>query len=220
MRAAGKAAVFAAAAGALAATPVPPPGRVAVRPPGEIEFRAVVNAKGFGRGSGMPGYHAIVWKGGKAARDALLQAEATDSAVLDALESLGGRPGDNLPMAAWEDRRDPDNPAPDTVIRGTPVEILLRLPGRRALVPLAAVLEDPAGRGLDMRLGGNRANIPVWKSGCIACLYSCPGSKVGNARYTERDFARGRTRFSMRPGALPADGTRVGVVIRLLTSPR
>jgi hypothetical protein len=192
-----------------------PASRVLVRPPREVEFTAVVNAKKFNDAWIMPGYHAIVWTGGRSAHSALLQADVTDVQVLDALESLGARPGNNLPMEAWEKRTDAGSSAPDTVIAGPPVEILLRIPGRRVLVPLASVLEDRAGRGLDMRLGGNRANIPVWKSGCIVCLYSCPGSKVGNARYTERDYARDVTRFSARPGVLPPDGTRIGVVLRL-----
>lgn len=66
-----------------------------------------------------------------------------------------------------------------------------------------------------MRFGGNRRNIPEWESGCIVCLYSCPGSKVGNARYTVRDYEDGVTRFRVRAGALPRDDTRVGVILRL-----
>jgi hypothetical protein len=66
-----------------------------------------------------------------------------------------------------------------------------------------------------MRLGGHRANIPKWKSGCIACLYSCPGSKVGNAKSTVRDYVRNPERYRVRPGVLPADGTPVTIVLRL-----
>ena len=135
--------------------------------------------------------------------------------ILDALESLGARPGNNLTMDAWEDRKNPRNPAPDTVIAGPPVDVLLRIPGKKDLLPLADALEDSGGRGLEMRFGGNRVNIPKWKSGCLVCLYSCPGSKVGNARYTERDYARGTTRFGVREGVLPKDGTEIGVVLRI-----
>ena len=190
---------------------------VVVRRAGEIEFTATVHAKAFDSGLVMPGYHAIVWRGGKAAHAALLEADVSDRQVLEALESLGAKPGDNLPMDAWEERKNPANPAPDTVIAGPAVEVLLRLPGRRDPVPLQSVLEDPAGRGLSMRFGGNEANIPKWKSGCIVCLYSCPGSKVGNAKYTERDYARDVTRFRVRPGILPPDGTPVRVVLRLVS---
>ena len=190
-------------------------GRLTIRQPNEIEFAATVRAKAFDSGWFMPGYHAIVWKGGHASRAALLEADVSDRQVLAALQGLGGVPGNNLPMEAWEERKNPAHPAPDTVIVGTPVEVLLRLPSRQDLVPLASVLEDSGGRGLEMRFGGNEANIPIWKSGCIVCLYSCPGSKVGNARYTERDYAKGTTRFHVRPGALPPDGTSVRVVLRL-----
>ena len=194
------------------------PGRVAVRRPAEIEFTATVNAKPFDSGWVMPGYHALVWKGGRMAHAALFQADVTDRQVLQALEGLGAKPGDNLPMAAWEERKNPKDPAPDTIIAGPAVEVLLRLPGQKDLVPLSSALEDSAGRGLEMRFGGNGANIPIWKSGCIVCLYSCPGSKVGNARDTVRDYANDTTRFRVKPGVLPKDGSRVGVVLRLASS--
>ena len=191
------------------------PGRLTVRAPNEVEFAAVVNAKAFDSGWMMPGYHAIVWTGGRMAHAALLEADVSDGEILDALKRLEAQPGDNLPMEVWEERKNPKDPAADTVIAGPAVEVLLRLPARRDLVPLASVLEDSGGRGLDMRFGGNAANIPKWKSGCIVCLYSCPGSKIGNARYTVRDYTKDTTRFRAKPGALPPDGTRIGVVLRL-----
>ena len=66
-----------------------------------------------------------------------------------------------------------------------------------------------------MRFGGHRANVPEWHSGCVVCLYSCPGSKVGNATYTVRDWVEGTTRFRVRRGVLPPDGTPVTIVLRL-----
>jgi hypothetical protein len=190
-------------------------GAVRVRPPGEVEFSATVHASRFD-GWIMPGYHAIVWKDGSAAGHALLVADASDVEVLDALERLGARPGNNLSMEAWERRKDKTSAAPDAAVAGPDVEILLRLPGRAELVPLSSVLEDPGGRGIAMRFGGNRENSRRWMSGCIACLYSCPGSKVGNARYTVRDYVKDTTRFRVREGTLPPDGTRIGVVLRLV----
>ncbi|MEA2603606.1 MAG: hypothetical protein QOF89_4598 [Acidobacteriota bacterium] len=185
---------------------------------GEIEFPAIVTRKSFERellGMGMPGYHLIVWQDGGAAMASLFRAEVTDIQVLDALESLGAKPGNALGMDTWEERKDKDSKAPDKVIAGPPVEILVRVPGRPALLTLGQILQDPGGRGFDMRFGGHRANIPKWKSGCIVCLYSCPGSKVGNARYTVRDWVNERTKFRVKPGVLPEDGTRVGIVFRL-----
>lgn len=185
---------------------------------GEIEFPATVTRSSFERellGMGMPGYHLIVWQDGKAAMASLFRAEVTDVQVLDALESLGAKPGNALGMDTWEERKDKDSKAPDKVIAGPPVEVLVRVPGKPALLTLGQILQDPRGRGFDMRFGGHRANIPKWKSGCIVCLYSCPGSKVGNARYTVRDWVNERTKFRVKPGVLPEDGTRVGIVFRL-----
>ena len=204
--------------GLATGTGSPKPGRV--RAGGrEVEFPATVSRKAFERellGVGMPGYHLIVWKDGGAARAALFQAEVTDTQVLDALEKLGARPGNALGMATWDERKDRTSKAPDQVIAGPPVEILIRVPGRPEPLTLDQILEDPGGRGFDMRFGGHRANIPKWKSGCVVCLYSCPGSKVGNARYTVRDWVKGTTRFRVKKGALlPADGEKVGIVFRL-----
>src|SRR5262249_912817 len=131
---------------------------------------------------------------------------------------MGGKPGDNLPMESWEERKNPKNPAPDLVIAGPAVDVFLRLPGRREPVALQSVLEDPGGRGLSMRFGGNSANLPKWKSGCIVCLYARPGSNVGNAKYTVRDYASDATRFRVRPGVLPPDGTPVRVILRLASA--
>ncbi len=213
--------VVGAAAGALSCLLIaatsggpPPASGVRLRPPNEIEFPATVHAGRFD-GWIMPGYHAIVWKDGSAASHGLLVSDASDVEVLEALERLGARPGDNLSMDTWDRRKDPRSAAPDAVVAGPEVEILLRLPGRAALVPLSSVLEDPGGRGVAMRFGGNRENSRRWMSGCIACLYSCPGSKVGNARYTVRDYVKDTTKFRVREGTLPPDGTKIGVVLRL-----
>jgi hypothetical protein len=210
-------AMVCAGAGIASSRPVPAPSvRVGNR---EIEFPATVSRKAFERellGLGMPGYHLIVWKEGGAAAASLFRAEVTDVQVLDALEKLGARPGNKLGMGVWDDRKDKSSKEPDEVIAGPPVDVLIRVPGRPALLTLDQILDDPGGKGFDMRFGGHRANIPKWKSGCIVCLYSCPGSKVGNARYTVRDWEQGTTKFRVKKGApLPADGGRVGIVFRL-----
>jgi hypothetical protein len=181
-----------------------------------IEFPAVVTRSRFERRLlGMPGYHYVVWGEGKAAPAALFQAAVSDAQVIDALQSLGAEPGDALGMDTWERRRDPGSTAPDKVIQGPGVDVLVRVPGRPGLLTMDQILLDPGGRGFEMRFGGHRANIHQWHSGCIICLYSCPGSKVGNARYTVRDFVNETTRFRVRPGVLPRDGTEVTILLRL-----
>lgn len=196
----------------------PPPAVVDRTAPREIRFPATVNTRGFEHGP-LPGYHAIVFRGGRAADSALFRAEVADTAVLDALEGLGAEPGDLLGLDTWDERDEPGSPAPDRVLAGPRVEILVRLPDEEEPIPLGRFLRDPGGRGLEMRFGGHRRNIPAWRSGCIACLYSCPGSKVGNARYTVRDFVQGTTRFTVEPGVLPPDGTRVEILLRFSSAP-
>jgi len=180
----------------------------------EIRFPATVNTDGFENGS-MPGYHAIVFRGGRSAASSLFIAGVTDIQVLDALESLGMRPGPGLSMETWDARKDPDHPAPDAALRGREMEILVVIPGSDEPKPLSSVLMDDGGRGLQMRLGGNRDNVSVWRSGCVVCLYSCPGSKIGNATYSVRDWVDGTTRFRVKPGILPPDGSQVEMVLRL-----
>jgi hypothetical protein len=196
------------------------PGRVTVdRAARSVSFPATVHQDAFHRRVlGMPGYHFVVWRGGSAAPAALFRAAVTDVQVLDALESLGAKPGNALPMESWDEREDPGSQAPERVIAGPPVEVLVKVPGRKKPLRLAEILEDPGRRAFAMRFGGHRANVPEWESGCVVCLYSCPGSKVGNATYTVRDWVRGTTRFRVRRGVLPPDGTPVTIVLQLLAS--
>lgn len=62
--------------------------------------------------------------------------------------------------------------------------------GSRKPLPLGQILDDPGGCGFDMCFGGHHANIPTWKSGCVVSVYSCPGSKNGNASHTVRETTR------------------------------
>jgi hypothetical protein len=164
----------------------------------------------------MPGYHFLTWERGRTAGHSLFLTPVSDIQLLDALESLGAIPGDGLGIDTWEERRDPSSKAPEKIIKGPKVEVLVRIPGKKNSRTLDAILTDPGGKGFDMRFGGHRDNIPKWKSGCVVCLYSCPGSKVGNANYTVRDFVKGATEFRLRPGVLPEDGTEVTIIFRLV----
>ncbi len=181
-----------------------------------VEVPAVVDKAGFEEDSPMPGYHFLVWEKGRSADHALFTTQATDLEVLEALEALGAVAGNALETDSWDEREDRSSKAPDKVIEGPKVEVLVRIPGGEEPLSMEEVLVDPGGKGFEMRFGGHRANMPKWKSGCVVCLYSCPGSKVGNASYTVRDFVDGATRFRVRPGALPDDGTEVTVIFRLV----
>ncbi len=200
----------------LACGPSLPTGEVTRVDDRAIEFPATVSVAAFDGDFEMAGYHFLVWSDGRSADRALLRAHVSDTEVLDALEALGAVPGDAVDIDAWDDRHDVNSGAPDAVIEGPRVRITVTIPGRQRPLTLEDILLDPGGRGFDMRFGGHRANIAEWLSGCVVCLYSCPGSKVGNAAYTVRDHVDEATRFSVRPNVLPPDGTEVVVRISLL----
>lgn len=207
--------VLVAGAALAACAPATPPDTVVLTGDGGIEFPALVQAAGFGEGD-MAGYHLVVWNDGRAVDHALFRAAVTDLQVIDALESVGARPGDALDIDTWDRRHDAGSEAPDRIIVGSAVRIEILVPGADQPLALSDILVDEGERGFDMRFGGHRDNIARWRSGCVACLYSCPGSKVGNASYTVRDFVSGASHFSVRPGVLPPDGTAVTVRVLLL----
>jgi hypothetical protein len=211
---------FQALLAAGACTAAPDDGRSLIRAyPNRIELPAVVNRAKFERellGFGMPGYHFLVWNEGGAAGAALFLSRVSDRAILTALEGLGLKPGNALGMESWNDRNDPGSKASDKLIEGPGVEVLVRLPGGKKPLAIGDILTDPAGRGFDMRFGGHEGNIHLSHSGCLICLYSCPGSKIGNRAYTVRDYTNKTTSFRVRDGVLPPDGSEVTIVLRVV----
>jgi hypothetical protein len=183
----------------------------------EVRVLAELQPEAFSGGwiKWTPHYHAVVWKGGGAAREALLTTSVDDATLYDALVAIGAVPGNNLTMSAWNDRRDPRATAPQARVKGTPVDLLVQWEGISRPLPLKDLLIDRGGRGIDMRFGGNRALIPEWRSGCIACLYSCPGGKVSNHAYTIRDYLDGRTSFSVNYSVVPKGKRPALVIFRL-----
>ncbi len=77
------------------------------------------------------------------------------------------------------------------------------------------MLVDSAGLGLDMRFGGNKALIAEWQSGCIICLYSCPGGKISNRAYTIRDYVKSPQNFSVDFSRVPKGNHKALVIVRL-----
>lgn len=180
-----------------------------------VSFDAEVQAGHFTSLLSFPKHHhLIVWKGGRATGKALFVAEANDLEIQRALESLGGQAGNNLTLDSWERRSDFSNPDPDRTVQGSLVEVTVSWPGHKP-VSVREFLDDRGKRGFVFRLGGHEGLIPVWKSGCVVCLESCPGGRISNERYTLRDHFRGTAEFPLRPGVLPPDGTRVRVTLTL-----
>ncbi len=161
-------------------------------------------------------YHALVHEDGGAAPRALFTTAVSDEEVARALRELGAQDGGGVPMAAWNLRWVPLVPQPAARVAGTPIRVTVTWEGAAREYALGELLRDPGGEGVDMRFGGNEEHDHEWDSGCIMCLFSCPGGVISNAAYTIRDHQRGATAFE--PGDdFPPDGSEV--IISLTLSP-
>ena len=67
---------------------------------------------------------------------------------------------------------------------------------------------------LDFRYGGNERWQTEFNSGCIVCLYSCPGGAVGNHAHPIRDYVREGVVYMPRPNRLPPAGSRVTIILK------
>ncbi len=163
-------------------------------------------------------HHFVVWKNGRASHNALIETDASDLQVLEALLAIGAVAGNNLTADTWEKRADRSNPEPDKRVEGSIVEVSVAWEGQR---PLYAedIFEDKFGKGFLFKFGGHKDLIPIWKSGCIVCLQSCPGGRISNANYTMRDYHDGRSKFEVQSANLPRDGAEVEVILKLQTVP-
>ncbi len=184
---------------------------------GQICLLAILQPAAFGSGwfTQLPGHHAVTWKGGKKADEALLATFTSDAKLFDAMVSLGAKPGNNLTQAVWDERNNRDSTAAETRVEGSPVDVRVWWEGLPEPLPLEKLLKDPGGKGVDLRFGGQKALIPVWRSGCIVCLQSCPGAKISNHAYTIRDYVEGRATFTVNEAVVPSGKRRAVVMIRL-----
>jgi hypothetical protein len=183
----------------------------------EVRFTATVQPEAMDRMFGVKGHHAIVWKGGRSQRWALFAADTSDHDVRRALDSLGAKRGENLTPAAWNERDDPKNAEPDKRVEGTPIEVLVEWRGSKGPIPLAQLISEKslARPRLDFRYGGNEAWQKEFQSGCIVCLYSCPGGAIGNHAHPIRDSVRDGVIYASLPNRLPPAGTKVTIILRV-----
>ena len=180
----------------------------------EVRFPAVVQPGAMSRPFGVQGHHAIVWRGGNAKKWALFVADASDHDVRAALDSLGAHRGENLTPDSWNARNDAANHEPDKRVEGTPVDVFVEWGASR--LPLSQLIgeKNHASPLLDLRYGGNERYQKDFKSGCIVCLYSCPGGAVGNHAHPIRDYVRDGVVYTSIISKLPPDGTKVTIILK------
>lgn len=183
---------------------------------GEVRFTATVQPDAMSRPFGVQGHHAIVWKGGRSRFWALFVADASDHDVRVALDALGARRGENLTPDSWNARADPDNQEPDKRVEGTAIDVFVEWPGSGGRVTLSQILAEKghATPLLDFRYGGNERFQKDFRSGCIVCLYSCPGGAIGNHTHPIRDYVRDGVVYSSISSKLPPEGTRVTIILK------
>jgi len=183
----------------------------------EVRITATVQPTAMDRPFGVQGHHAIVWEDGKSKRWALFVSDVSDHDVRAALDSLGARRGENLTPAAWTARDDRNNPEPDKRVDGSPVEVFVEWRGSRGRIPLARLVAEKgrATPALDFRYGGHERWQEEFESGCIVCLYSCPGGAIGNHAHPIRDYVRDGVVYASVPERLPPAGTKVTIILRV-----
>jgi hypothetical protein len=162
-----------------------------------VDLAGIYHPSRFNAGGGEHNHSFVTWEGGLAAPNALFTTFSPDSAVYDALVSIGAVPGDNLIYYPWSEISNPRNPGPDRKTLGSPVTIEIVYGGR--LFQPSAFLHDENDRPFAFRFSGNKKFIPEMRTGCIVCLESCPGGKIGNATYTMRELIKKVARFTMKP---------------------
>lgn len=184
----------------------------------EVRIAATVQPRAMSRPLGVQGHHAIVWRGGRAKYWALFVSEVSDRDVRRALDSLGARRGENLTPDSWNAREDATNREPDKRVDGSPVEVFVQWKGSKR-VPLASLLSEEKVTTplLDFRYGGNERWQKDFKSGCIVCLYSCPGGAIGNHAHPIRDYVRDGVVYASRTDRLPPSGTKVTIILKVGT---
>ncbi|MBI2214314.1 MAG: hypothetical protein HYU52_11765 [Acidobacteria bacterium] len=192
-----------------------PPPLAIDRAKGEVRIQAIVQPDAMERWFGVKGHHAVVWKDGKASRWALFRALASDHDVRVALDSLGATRGENLTVETWTERANPESVEPDKRVEGTPIDVLVTW-DRHPPVPLSSLLKQQGAQSpeLDFRYGGHEKWQETFHSGCIVCLYSCPGGAVSNHSRTIRDYEREGVIYAARPESLPAEGSEVTIILR------
>ena len=181
-----------------------------------LSFQGVIYPERYNsRKDRANGHHLIVWSGGGNARKALINTESPDIEILNALTTIGAIPGNNLSPETWTDRDDPNSPEPDKLVEGD--EISIKVTWDDVAHNIDELLLDTSKDDLEIRFGGHAELIPVWKSGCITCLFSCPGGRTSNASYSIRDQHLNHKTFMADQSKLPPDGTNVRIFIKIIT---
>lgn len=179
----------------------------------QIKFQGTIHPKRYNTYSDRAnGHHFIVFSGGSNASKALINTDVVDDQILSGLEALGATAGNNLSQATWDERANPNSHEAGQRVSGTPIDIYVQW--EEEFVPAFELFADIEPSDVKIRFGGHADLIPVWKSGCVTCLFSCPGGRTSNETFTIRDQAQNKRSFFADESILPEDGTKVHIILK------
>lgn len=119
-------------------------------------------------------YHLLVWQGGQSA-NALIETPADDLALHDALLTLGAQPGDNLTMAAWNQRHNAGSAAPLEKVMGSAIDVRLSWDGNPTGMPIdqafrQSAIRNPQLNGISAATATVGSTVCPWRQGLAAWL--------------------------------------------------
>lgn len=144
--------------------------------------------------------HAVVFDKGKFGNKAVFYGYADQLDFYKALLDLGAKAGNNMfkPTAS------------KTHVEGDKVKVEVKWQGANRWYDINEVIIDSNAKPIDMRFGGNQKASSELKTGCIACLDSCPVGIVSNHTYTyEAVEGRKEVEFRGNKELLSAGGVAI-----------
>ena len=139
----------------------------------------------------------IGYSGGKLADKFILASSVEPIAFHDALVRIGARAGNNVPLDGY-----------GKFVNGDRLILSAQWPGLPTPVGINEIFTDSAGKGFDIRFGGNRTVAAEKKTGCLTCLESCPIGITSNAVYPHLSLLQRmmhpNSSFRGKPETLPS----------------
>ncbi len=150
----------------------------------------------------------VVFRGGKLHDKAILKAFAPPEDFYDALVRIGAKPGNAMNEESY-----------GVSVSGDVLDVSATWQGLGRELTLGDIFSDEAGKGFQIRFGGNRAAAAEQKTGCITCLESCWIGVTSNSRYpyisSFRRTLNPNSRFQGKNSLLPGDGSAMILVYRV-----
>ncbi len=178
-----------------------------VTEPAERKVLLYCEVHGKGLASSNP-HWGVVFRGGKLHDKAILKAFAPPGDFFDALVRIGARPGNNMNEESY-----------GVAVSGDVLEVSATWQGLGRELTLGDIFSDEAGKGFQIRFGGNRVAAGQQKTGCITCLESCWIGVTSNSRYpyvsSFRRALNPNSRFQGKKNHLPGDGSPVILIYRI-----